>query len=259
MLALIAKMLSNGCMETLKISFENSKLKGIWHYSLPSGYTCPGASMCKTFCNVNTGKIVDKQTPDANGMTYRCYAATDEARYPSVRKSRWHNFDLLRGKTQEEMVEVITRSINASGVRRGGTLRVHIGGDYFSQNYFNAWMEAAASFPQIVFYSYTKSVHFLVNYIRTNGALPDNFVFTCSNGGKYDDQIPFSNVKKASVFFTQAEADALGLEVDHTDDFAISGSRDFALLLHGMQPKNTKAGEALKALKRNGFHGYSAK
>ena len=104
-------MLSNDCMETLKISFENSKLKGIWHYSLPSGYTCPGASMCKTFCNVNTGKIVDKQTPDANGMTYRCYAATDEARYPSVRKSRWHNFDLLRGKTQEEMVEVITRSI----------------------------------------------------------------------------------------------------------------------------------------------------
>ena len=36
-------------MSSLKITFENAKLKGIWHYSLPSGYTCPGAKCCKTF------------------------------------------------------------------------------------------------------------------------------------------------------------------------------------------------------------------
>ena len=27
---------------------------------------------------------------------YRCFAASQEAQYPNVRKARWHNYDLLR-------------------------------------------------------------------------------------------------------------------------------------------------------------------
>ena len=79
---------------TLKFTFENAKLKGIWHYSLPSGFTCPGAKSCKTFADRITGKIMDEQTP-VDGKTFRCYAAMDEARRPNVRKARWDNFDLL--------------------------------------------------------------------------------------------------------------------------------------------------------------------
>ena len=243
----------------LKIHFENAKLKGIWHFSLPSGYTCPGAKNCYTKVHRKTGKIVDLQTPDENGDTFRCYAAMDEARYPSVNKARWHNFNLLKEETSSDMkVRLIVESIQASGLARGGTLRVHIGGDYYNQSYFNAWMKAASYFPNIVFYSYTKSVHFLVRYLEKN-KLPNNFVFTCSKGGKFDDLIPHSKVKSARVFFSKEEADSLGLNIDHTDDLAISGSDDFALVLHGSQPAKSKASKALSELKKKGFTGYSKK
>jgi len=245
-------------MGLLKFTFENAKLKGIWHYSLPSGHTCPGAKSCLTFAHRETGKVTDKQTA-VDGQTFRCYAAMDEARRPNVRKTRWDNFDLLKAaKTTKAMAALIIRSIQASGLRRGGTLRVHIGGDYFSQAYFNAWMMAAAFFPQITFYSYTKSIKFLVEYASALDGLPDNFVFTCSRGGKYDNLIPKSNTKSAKVFFSTEEAEALGLDIDHTDDLAISGSDDFALVIHGSQPAGSEASKALMANKKKGFTGYNA-
>ena len=104
------------------------------------------------------------------------------------------------------------------------------------------------------FYSYTKSVNFLVD-----ADLPENFVFTCSRGGKYDNLIPKSKVKSAKVFFSTDEAKALGLDIDHTDDLAISGSDDFALVIHGSQPAGSEASKALSANRKKGFTGYNAK
>ena len=79
----------------LKITLGNAKLKGIYHFSLPSGWSCPGAENCKTFANRETGKITDEQT-EVDGVAIRCYSAMDEARRPNVRKVRWDNFDLLK-------------------------------------------------------------------------------------------------------------------------------------------------------------------
>ncbi len=246
-------------MSYLKFAYQNAKLKGIWHYSLPSGYSCPAALNCKTFADRVTGKIRDEQTPDADGIIYRCYAAMDE-RYKNVRDSRWHNFDLLKEqKTTKEKAALIVRSIQQTGLVRGGTCRVHIGGDFFSQIYFNAWMQAAQFFPNVVFYSYTKSVHFLLEYITAHNGLPKNFVFTCSRGGKYDNLIPSTMIKTAKVFFSMEEAEALGLEIDHTDDLAISGEDDFALVIHGSQPAGSDASKALAANKKKGFTGYQLK
>ena len=42
----------------------------------------------------------------------------------------------------------------------------------------------------------------------------------------------------------------LGLKIDK-DDSLCFGNKPFALLLHGMQEKGSKAGEALKLIKRN--------
>ena len=61
------------------------------------------------------------------------------------------------------------------------------------------------------------------------------------------------------MFFSQEEADALDLEVDHTDALAIHGAENFALLLHGVQPKGSDSAEALKKLKKSGFSGYNNK
>ena len=182
-----------------------------------------------------------------------------ENRFPKVRASRWRNFDLLKEKkSTAEKTQLIVESVKAAGLHRGGTLRVHIGGDYYSQSYFNAWMKAASYFPNVVFYSYTKSIKFLLEYATAMGGLPKNFVFTCSRGGKYDNLIPSTMVKSAKVFFNKDEADALGLEIDHTDDLAISGSDDFALVIHGAQPAGSEASKALSANRKKGFTGYSA-
>ena len=182
-----------------------------------------------------------------------------ENRFPKVRASRWRNFDLLKEKkSTAEKTQLIVESVKAAGLHRGGTLRVHISGDYYSQSYFNAWMKAASYFPNVVFYSYTKSIKFLLEYTTAFGGLPKNFVFTCSRGGKYDNLIPATMTKSAKVFFSQDEADALGLEIDHTDDLAISCSDDFALVIHGAQPAGSEASKALSANRKKGFTGYSA-
>lgn len=110
--------------------------------------------------------------------------------------------------------------------------------------------ESIKLFPEYCFYSYTKSLKFLLSYVKKNGGLPDNFVFTCSRGGKYDNLIPSTMVKSARVFFSQEEAKALDLDIDYTDDFAISGKDDFALVIHGSQPAGTSASKALQVLKK---------
>ena len=144
-------------MALLKFTFENAKLKGIWHYSLPSGHTCPGANSCLIFADRVTGKITDKQTA-VDGQKFRCYAAMDEARRPNVRKPRWANFDVLKGKTISQIVKMIVESLKETGLNRGCTLRVHIGGDYFFQVYFNDWIRRERFFLKVI--ENTKSTFF---------------------------------------------------------------------------------------------------
>ena len=63
------------------------------------------------------------------------------------------------------------------------------------------------------------------------------------------------------VVFSEDEAYERGLEIDHNDSHAAVPDwefDDFALLIHGTQPKGTEAAEALKVLKKNNVkHSYS--
>ncbi len=96
-----------------------------------------------------------------------------------------------------------------------------------------------------MFYSYSKSLHFMKKY-----ALPSNLVLTASRGGKYDELIDLHAWKGAVVVYREKEAAALGLEIDHDDEHAAFGKENFALLIHGTQPKGSAASEALKEVKR---------
>jgi hypothetical protein len=124
-------------------------------------------------------------------------------------------------------------------------MRVHVGGDYFSEEYLLAWIEVAKRNPSKVFYSYSKSLHLMKKY-----ALPSNLVLTASRGGKYDELIDLHAWKEAVVVYSEKEAADLGLEIDHDDEHAAFGKENFALLIHGTQPKGSAAGEALKEVKR---------
>src|SRR6476660_1264572 len=123
-------------METkLRFGRGNAKLADdIYTFSLPAGHACPGAFRCMAKADRKTGKL-----QDGPSQSFRCFAAGDESRYPSVRKLRWHNFDLLKGKTREEMATLILDSLPGEAK----LVRLHVSGDFFSDGYFLAWMDVA--------------------------------------------------------------------------------------------------------------------
>jgi Gene product 88 len=236
-------------METkLRFGRGNAKLAGeIYTFSLPAGHACPGALRCMAKADRETGKL-----QDGSSQSFRCFAAGDESRYPNVRRVRWHNFDLLKGKTLEEMAALILDSLPADAK----LVRLHVSGDFFSDNYFLAWMVVAKAKPETLFYTYTKS---LPTWLRHRSSVPANFKLTASEGGKHDDLIESESLKSAKVLFSIEEARELGLEIDHDDSHAYASDKSFALLLHGKQRKETLAAKAISALRRAGYKGYPQK
>lgn len=235
--------------DKLKFGKGNAKLsKDIYTFSLPAGHSCPFAFECKASADRSTGKI-----KDGKDQVFRCFAASQEALYPTARSSRWHNYDLLRNlKTVDKMSTLIVDSLPA----KANTIRVHVSGDFFSQVYFDAWMAVARIFPKKKFYAYTKSIPY---WLERRDTIPENFNLTSSKGGRTDVLIDLNKLKYAEVVFTEDQAKELNLELDHDDSHAYNGKKSFGLLIHGTQKKGSKAAVALKDLKKKGIKGYSKK
>jgi len=242
-------------METLLTFGEpNAKLKKMLKelslklktFTLPAGWTCPAAKDCLSKADRETGKIQDG--PDTE---FRCFAASAEATYPSLRNMVWRNLGLLKDSLVDG-VDACADLICASLPKKFDIMRVHVGGDYFNVKYLQAWIEVAKRNPDKIFYSYSKSLHFFKQF-----ALPENLVLTASRGGKYDDMIDLHGWKEALVVYSEQEAIDKGLEIDHDDTHAAFGKDNFALLIHGTQPKGSAASVALSKLRRRGKGGYS--
>jgi hypothetical protein len=75
---------------------------------------------------------------------------------------------------------------------------------------------------------------------------------TASRGGRYDYLIDQYNLKVAEVVFSLEEAEEKGLPIDHDEYYAINNAGNFALLIHGTQPKGTDAAKAIQNLKAQG-------
>jgi hypothetical protein len=238
----------------LKFGEPNAKLKKMLKelklklktFTLPAGWSCPAAKDCLSRADKVTGKI--KDGPDTE---FRCFAASAEATYPSLRKMVWHNFGLLKDSLVDG-VDACADLICASLPDKFDIMRVHVGGDYFSKKYLQAWIEVATRNPDKIFYSYSKSLHFFADVAR-----PDNLVLTASRDGKYDEMIEQQGWKEALVVYSEQEAIDKGLEIDHDDTHAAFGSKSFALLLHGTQPKGSVASAALSVLRKAGKGGYA--
>lgn len=231
----------------LKFKDANGKLKKMAKklgvklktFTLPSGYTCPGAKDCLAFADRKTGKVTDGEHTE-----FRCFMASLEATFPTLRNMVWDNLALIR-KALKNGVDTCADLICESLPKKFDVMRVHVGGDYFSREYFMAWCEVAKRNPNRVFYSYSKSLAIIAGIPK-----PDNLVLTASRGGKYDDLIDRLGWKEAVVVFSEQEARDKGLEIDHDDTHAAFGKENFALLLHGTQPKESAASEALKQIKK---------
>jgi hypothetical protein len=239
--------------QLLKFSPGNAKLdKRIASVSLPSGFTCPGALECLSKFPRHGKKGDLKDGPYAK---FRCFSATAEAAFPSVRSNRWSNFDALKEcESLEEMVDLILESLPKQDI-----IRIHVGGDFFKKMYFDAWFEVSKRCPDKLFYAYTKSLKFWVARIDELGQSgTENFKLTASRGGLHDCLIDEHELREAVVVFSEEEAEGLGLEIDHDDSHAFAGDDTFALLIHGQQPAGSEAQEAVKKNKKKGIGGYNS-
>lgn len=217
----------------LSFGKKNAKLgKDIATFSLPAGFTCPKASECLSKSDRETGKI-----KDGKHTQFRCFSASAEALYPNVRKSRWNNFEQLKGKTINDMVVLIDSSLPKHKI-----IRVHVSGDFFSYDYFVAWMRVAMLNKSKTFYAYTKCISTWLKYEKEKPyGIPENFILTASYGGKEDALIQKNNLRSAIVVYSVKEAEEKGLKIDHDDSLARDKSvKSFALLIHGVQPKGKK-------------------
>ena len=244
----------------VKFSDANAKLKALYNvpelerwltnrrkvysFDLLSGWSCPMAKDCLS-------KVVQigdsRKIQDGKDCQFRCFSASQEATFPSAYNKRKANFDYMKScNSTDEMVDEIVSAMP----KNLGICRIHVAGDFFNQKYFRAWQEVARICPDRLFYAYTKSLNW---WVADRNNLPKNLVLTASRGGRLDRLIDQHNLRESKVVFSEAEADALGYEIDHTDELAaIPEIRDesFALMIHGVQPKGSEAAAAIKELKR---------
>jgi hypothetical protein len=215
------------------------KGKKVYSFDILSGHSCPFANECLS-------KVVETPSgfriQDGPNTEFRCFSASQEVIFTNVRKLRSSNFSELKGLTSAEMASKLSEAMP----KNLGVCRIHVAGDFFNQNYFNAWLTIALANPDKLFYAYTKSLPYWVNMI---GMIPENFVLTASLGGRKDDMIETYNLRSVKVVFHPSETI---LEIDHTDEHAANPdirNQDFALLIHGVNPSGSKAAAAIKVLK----------
>lgn len=223
-----------------KIAEWYGKPVNVYSFSLPAGWSCPQAEICLSKADKITGKITDgKKT------TIRCYAASDEAKSPNARRARWHNFDILKGLEFESIYSELFYSFPD----KADIMRIHVGGDFYNQKYFDAWVFLAQNKPDTTFYAYTKSIPY---WVSTQFEIPQNLKLIASTGGRSDELISEYNLREATIVLDLEEADMLELDIDHDESIAIKRDDNFALLIHGTQPKGSKSSQAISALKKNG-------
>lgn len=146
----------------LKFHQGNAKLPPwITTFSLPAGHSCPFAQDCRSSADRDSGRI-----KDGPHTAFRCYKASEESRFPSSRRNSWHNYELLRNcKSTKSMSDLILNSL----LPGAPAVRIHTGGDFYSQSYFDAWLSVARERRDTVFYFYTKSLRFWVERLDEVG------------------------------------------------------------------------------------------
>jgi hypothetical protein len=111
-------------------------------FGLPAGkaYSCPGAtSVCESVC----------------------YAGKLEKVFPSVKKNLLHNWALLKDEDLQGMYTLLSEMVaefKAECVKKDAPMlfRIHWDGDFFNDDYAQAWRLVIEEQPDIQFWVYTR-------------------------------------------------------------------------------------------------------
>ena len=117
----------------IHISTGNSKLGKLPNFSLPPIRTCPPGVPC--------------------GVPKQCYALNAWKMYANVRTCWTENFDAVTYAPQEA-----EQSLRAwLWEKQPEYFRLHVGGDFFDQGYFDMWVRICQAFPKTRFLVFTKA------------------------------------------------------------------------------------------------------
>lgn len=217
----------------LQFSPANSKLRKLqqasgkvaYSFDIPAGYTCPFAKQCQSRCE--NGKI-----KDGKDCKYRCYAASEEIIFVHAHNMRMRNWAKLKAASRRGIARIV-RLIEDSLPIRKGIVRIHSSGDFYSEKYFLAWIQVCEQNANIDFYAYTKCILW---WAKHRDRIPPNMNLIASLGGKQDKHIAKYGFRTAKVVFNRNT----DLPINDDDYIACYGKEDFALLIHGIQPKGSK-------------------
>lgn len=185
---------------------NNSDLRRdrVWVWSLPAWLvTLPDGTRFNTCVS-------------AGVCTHHCYALRGTFMFANVRAAHTRNLlrllDDLAGWQQDMTAEL------AHPKFVDGWVRIHDGGDFFSDDYLLAWFAIATATPTTTFYTYTKEVE---RVKRLAHLAPPNFLWVFSYGGKHDgliedtdrrcDVFPDEQALRDAGFHDQAASDLLAV------------------------------------------------
>lgn len=239
------------------LGFSNGNTKLEWPYfSLPAGYTCPMATVCKNFASKPGKKFSDgKSIKKGKEAEMLCYAARAQAQYPAVKNKVFRNMDLIMDANKEggeaAMTELLLKSLKYHDLDKVKLFRIHESGDFFNNNYMKAWINVANELSGTLFYAYTTSIPL---WVSLRGSVPSNLKLIASMDKNNAKTIIDNNLRYSVVVYSPEQAKELGLKIDVDDSLAWGTDESFALLLHGGQHKGSEAAEALKQNKKSGVY-----
>jgi len=158
------------------------KADGIFTWSLPA-----------LAAKLSTGKNM-LVCPSAGVCANLCYARSGTYNFSNVKAAHTRNLELIldnpigwKNRLNEEL--------KSKRYQGGKSVRIHDSGDFFSDLYFELWLDIAHNNPDVFFYAYTKEVAMVKRY-----ELPKNFVIIFSMGGTQDHLVDKENDRHADVF-----------------------------------------------------------
>ena len=180
-----------------------------WVVTLPDGRrfnTCPAAGVCAK----------------------HCYALKGTFRFRNVREAHMRNLMLVLNDLNEWQM-LMTHEVTHPKFR-GAYVRIHDGGDFFSDEYLQAWLDIARDAPETTFYAYTKEVERFRRIVEPD--CPPNFHYVFSYGGKHDNLITDSD-RRCDVFPDEiALLEAGYSDQADSDLLAITGSTAVGIVVN---------------------------
>lgn len=161
-----------------------------------------------------------------------CYALQGRYITPPVKRARQHNLSVVRDLLREGSEELASALVSDLESRRlWKSVRVHDSGDFFTQEYLDAWyMVAKRLDPKgFRFYAYTKSLN-----LDLWSGKPSNFVIIQSEGGKLDHLIDYDK-PHSRIYPTTQDISGGYADGSETDYHAMNGETRIGLVYHGVK------------------------